>query len=154
MAEDTPARPLSRDLILGSWKMTSWVTRDVTSGDRQDALGQNPRGMVMYTPGRVVFLITKDNRKRPERLPPSDEEKIALFDTLFAYSGSYTVESDRIIHHVDLSWNEAWSGTDQVRFCAVDGDTLTYTSAPAKNPFDGREVVHEVTYIREKQPAP
>jgi hypothetical protein len=149
MAQDTPVRPLSRDLILGSWRMTSWVTRDVATGEQQDALGQNPRGAVVYTPQRVTFLITKNSRARPKRLPPSDEEKIALFDTMFAYSGAYTVESDRVVHHVDLSWNEAWSGTDQVRFCRVDGQTLTYTSPPAKNPFDGREVVHEVRYERE-----
>ena len=149
MAQDTPVRPLSRDLILGSWRMTSWVTRDVATGERQDALGQNPRGAVVYTPQRVTFLIIKNNRARPEQLPPSDEEKIALFDTMFAYSGAYTVKSDRVVHHVDLSWNEAWSGTDQVRFCKVDEQTLTYTSTPAKNPFDGREVVHEVTFERE-----
>ena len=153
MAQDAPAGPLSRDLILGSWKMTSWVTRDVATGERHDALGQNPRGVVVYTTERVTFLITQGDRKRPATLPPSDDEKIALFDTLFAYSGPYTVEPDRVIHHVDLSWNEAWSGTDQVRFCVVDGDTLTYTSAPARNPFDGREVVHEVTYSRERRPA-
>ena len=105
MAQDTPVRPLSRDLILGSWRMTSWVTRDVATGERQDALGQNPRATVVYTPQRVTFLIIKNNRARPEQLPPSDEEKIALFDTMFAYSGSYTVESDRVVHHVDLSWN-------------------------------------------------
>ena len=72
---------------------------------------------------------------------------------MFAYSGSYTVKSDRVVHHVDMSWNEAWSGTEQVRFCNVDEHTLTYTSPPAQNPFDGREVVHEVTYVREKRPA-
>ena len=149
MAQDAPVRPLSRDLILGSWRMTSWVTRDVATGERQDALGQNPRGAVVYTPQRVTFLITKNNRARPEQAPPSDEEKIALFDTMFAYSGTYTVELDRVVHHVDLSWNEAWSGTDQVRFCKVDERTLTYTSTPAKNPFDGREIVHEVTWERE-----
>ena len=151
MAQDAPAKPLSRNLILGSWRMTSWVTTDVATGERQDALGQNPRGIVVYTPERVVFLILKNNRARPEQLPPSDEEKIALFDTMFAYSGSYTVESDRVVHHVDLSWNEAWTGTDQVRFCKVDEHTLTYTSSPGKNPFDGREVVHEVTYERERR---
>ncbi len=47
---------------------------------------------------------------------------------MFAYSGAYTVEVDRVVHHVDLSWNEAWSGTDQVRFCRVDEQTLAYTS--------------------------
>lgn len=150
MAQDATAKSLSRDLILGSWRMTSWVTKDVATGERRDALGQSPRGTVVYTPERVVFLILKDNRARPEQMPPSDEEKIALFDTMFAYSGSYTVESDRVVHHVDLSWNEAWTGTDQVRFCKVDEHTLTYTSSPGKNPFDGREVVHEVTYERER----
>jgi hypothetical protein len=47
-----------------------------------------------------------------------------------------------------MSWNEAWSGTEQVRFCKIDGDRLTYTSAPAKNPLDGSEVVHEVLFER------
>jgi hypothetical protein len=32
MAQDMPVRPLSRDLILGSWRMTSWVTKDVATG--------------------------------------------------------------------------------------------------------------------------
>jgi hypothetical protein len=149
--QQMPAKPIERSHILGSWKMTSWVTRDVATGERQDALGRDPLGSVVYTPERVTFLIVKNDRKRPERLPPSDAEKAALFDTMFAYSGSYTVEADRVIHHVDISWNQAWSGTDQVRFCKVDEKTLTYTSAPAKNPFDGREVVHEVTYEREEQ---
>ena len=153
MAQHTPVKPLNGDLLLGSWRMTSWMTRDVATGERKEALGEQPQGSVVYTPERVTFLIIRNNRKRPERLPPSDEDKIALFDTMFAYSGSYTVEPDRVVHHVDMSWNEAWSGTEQVRFCNVDEDTLTYTSAPAPNPFDGREVVHEVTYVREKRPA-
>lgn len=50
----------------------------------------------------------KSYRKWPEQLPPLDE-KIALFDKMFAYSGSYTVVADRVIHHVDMSWNEAWT---------------------------------------------
>lgn len=95
MAQDMSAKPLTRDVILGSWRMTSWVTRDVATDERRDALGENPCGAVVYTPERVTFLILKNNRKRPERLPPLDEEKIALFDTMFAYSGSYTVEADR-----------------------------------------------------------
>ena len=144
--------PLDRDLILGSWRMKSWVTTDVATGERRDALGQNVRGFAVYTPERVMFLILKNDRKPPERSPPSDEEKIALYDTMFAYSGSYTVESDRVIHHVDMSWNEAWSGTEQVRYGAVDDHTLTYTTAPAKNPFDGREVIHEATFERERRP--
>lgn len=127
----------------------SWVTRDVATGERRDALGKNPRGSVTYTPERVTFLILKNDRQRPEQLPPSDDEKVGLFDTMFAYSGRYTIEPDRIVHHVDMSWNEAWNGTDQVRYYVIENDTLTISSAPGRSPFDGREVVHEVTFKRE-----
>jgi hypothetical protein len=144
--------PLNRDLLLGSWRMTSWVTTDVATGEQRDALGENVRGFALYTPERVMFLILKSNRKPPQRSPPSDEEKIALYDTMFAYSGSYTVESDRVIHHVDMSWNEAWSGTEQVRYGALHDHTLTYRTAAAKNPFDGLEVTHEAIFEREKRP--
>jgi hypothetical protein len=145
---------VSREKLIGTWKMVSWVTRDVSTGERRDALGANPQGSLVYTPERATFLIVKGGRPNPERSPPSDAEKLALYDTMFAYSGRYTVEPDRVIHHVDLSWNESWSGTDQVRFCRIDDHTLTYTSAPAKNPFDGRDVVHEVVWAREGGPTP
>jgi hypothetical protein len=32
--------------------------------------------------------------------------------------------------------------TEQVRFCKIEGNILTYTTAPAKNPLDGNELVH------------
>lgn len=91
------------------------------------ARSESPRRRRLYTSARHVPHSQKQSRT-PEQSPPSDEEKIALFDTMFAYSGAYTVEVDRVVHHVDLSWNEAWSGTDQVRFCRVDEQTLAYTS--------------------------
>ena len=141
--------PLSRDLILGSWRMTSWVTKDVATRERQHALGQIPRGTLSTHLSVSRSSLPKTIAHAPSSSPENKKEKIALFETMFAYSGTYTVESDRVVHHVDLSWNEAWSGTDQVRFCKVDEQTLAYTSTPAKNPFDGREVVHEVTHERE-----
>jgi hypothetical protein len=95
-----------------------------------------------------MVLVLNRNRKKPVGLVPTSEEKLALYDTMFAYSGTYTVKSDRVIHHLDMSWNEAWTGTEQVRFCKIEGDILTYTSAPAKNPLDGSEVVHTVKFER------
>ena len=95
-----------------------------------------------------MVLVLKNDRKKPLGLPPTDDEKIALFDTMFAYSGTYSVEPDRVVHRVDMSWNEAWSGTEQVRFCTIEGNILTYTTAPARNPLRGEEVVHEVIFER------
>ena len=47
----------------------------------------------------------------------------------FAYTGHYRVEGDRLTTKVDVAWNEAWRGTDQVRFFQVQGDKLFIESA-------------------------
>ena len=92
MDATTKLTSLTRDLVLGSWRMISWTYRVVATGEKRDALGQDPRGFIVYTPERVMILVLNNHRKRPLRLPPADDEKIALFDTMFAYSGTYTVE--------------------------------------------------------------
>jgi hypothetical protein len=70
---------------------------------------------------------------------PTDAEKIGLFSSMIAYAGTYEIAGDRVVHHVDISWNEAWTGTQQVRFFRMDGDRLTITTAVAKSPRDGLE---------------
>ena len=69
-----------------------------------------------------------------------------------AYAGTYTLQADKVIHHVDISWNEAWTGTDQVRFFKLDGNILTITTAPNKSPMDGRE--GQTVLVWEKVKAP
>jgi hypothetical protein len=140
--------PLTKANLLGSWRMSSWTYEIVDTGEKRDAFGPHPHGWIVYAPERVMVLVLNRSRKKPSEPVPTSEEKLALYDSMFAYSGTYTVQSDRVIHHLDLSWNEAWTGTEQVRFCRIEGDTLTYTSAPAKNPIDGGEVVHTVKFER------
>ena len=140
--------PLTKDALRGAWRMTSWTYEIVGTGEKRDALGANPRGWIVYSPERVMVIVLKSDRKKPVGLVPTPDEKLALYDTMFAYSRTYTVKSDRVIHHLDMSWNEAWTGTEQVRFCKIEGSILTYMSAPAKNPLDGNEVVHTVKFER------
>jgi Lipocalin-like domain len=83
------------------------------------------------------------------RPPPTDEEKAKLFGTLVAYSGTYVVEGDKVTHKIDVSWNQSWTGGEQVRFFKVDGRTLTITTAINKNPRDGREGRAIVVFTRE-----
>ena len=70
---------------------------------------------------------------------PTDEERITLFGTMIFYAGTYTFDAEKVIHHVDISWNQSWTGTDQVRFYKLDGNTLTITTPLNKNFVDGRE---------------
>ena len=69
MTATTQATPLTRGLVLGSWRMISWTYKVVETGETRDALGQNPRGSIVYTPERVMVLVLKSDRKRPLELP-------------------------------------------------------------------------------------
>ncbi|RWK61853.1 lipocalin-like domain-containing protein [Mesorhizobium sp.] len=134
-------------LLLGSWRMISWTYEVLVSGEVRDAFGKNPRGVITYAAdGRMMVLVLNEDRIRPNDLVPTPEEKIGLYDSMFAYAGTYTVEDDRVIHHIDMSWNATWEGTQQVRFIDTDGRMLTYKSAPAKSPLDGRDCIHTVRF--------
>ena len=126
--------------IVGTWRVQSFVREVVATGERQNEFGEKPTGYIIYQPdGRMFFVLVGDNRAKPTGTPPTDEEKARLFGTLMAYSGTYVVEGDKATHKIDLSWNQTWTGGDQVRFFKVDGTTLTITTAINKSPRDGRE---------------
>src|SRR5215470_15883285 len=133
--------------VVGNWKLVSWVTEELTTGKKEPLLGEHPKGYLIYTPqGRMMALIVHETRSPPK----VDEDRINLHKYMVAYSGRYTVEGDKVVHHVDVSWNEAFTGTDQVRFVKVEGDRLTITTAPAKNPFTGVESTGVLVWEREQ----
>jgi len=82
---------------------------------------------------------------------PPDNERVALYDTMFAYAGTYSVEAGKVIHHVDISWNEVWTGTDQIRLFEVNGNTLTLTTR-ATDPASDTEVHYAVVWEKIASP--
>jgi hypothetical protein len=70
---------------------------------------------------------------------PTDEEGVKLLGTMVAYAGTFTLDQEKVVHHIDVSWNQAWTGTDQVRFYKLEGGILTITTAPYKSYHDGQE---------------
>ena len=147
MAEEDTQITQARRALLGTWRMLSWTREAVATGRRSDVFGPNPHGFITYTMDRrVMVLVIKRDRPAPQTLPPSAEEKLALFDSMFAYSGTYEVESDRVIHHIDTSWNEAWTGTRHIRFLERTGTRLLYRTPPTTDPLDGTECVYRVEF--------
>jgi hypothetical protein len=53
-------------------------------------------------------------------------------------------------HHADVSWNETWTGTDQVRNYAFEGDRLMLATAPSPNPFTGKMSIRTLTWEKIK----
>jgi Lipocalin-like domain len=135
--------------IVGTWRMLSWRRSLVASGEQSDALGPNPFGYINYAPdGRLMVFVLKSGRPRPKGSTPTAEEKVALFDTLFAYVGSYTVEADRVIHQLDGSWNELWTGTTQTRLLSFEDGKLVYSTPETVDPMDGQLCTYRVEFER------
>jgi hypothetical protein len=145
--------PALRDLVVGTWRMLSWRRIPADGGGETDALGPDPFGYLNYSPdGRLMVFVLKSGRPKPKGSLPTPEEKVALFDTLFAYVGSYTVEADRVVHQLDGSWNELWTGTTQVRLVSFRAGRLVYTTPPTIDPMDGKPCTYRVEFERAAPP--
>jgi hypothetical protein len=127
-------------LVIGTWKLQSYVREVAATGVRYNQFGDEPDGYLGYAPdGRMYAIFARRDRITPKDVVPTEEEGAALLGTMVAYAGTFTLGEGRVVHHIDISWNQNWTGTDQVRYFQLDGDTLTITTAVYKSYSDGQE---------------
>ena len=130
----------NKSLVLGTWKLQSYVREVIATGQRYNQFGDNPDGYLGYSPDdRMYAIFVRDDRVAPQDIVPTDEEGVKLLGTMVAYAGTYTLDEEKVVHHIDISWNQAWTGTDQVRYYKLEGDILTITTAPYRSYLDGKE---------------
>jgi hypothetical protein len=55
-----------------------------------------------------------------------------------------------VTHHVDVSWNEPWTGSDQTRNVRLEGDRLHLSPPPSPDPLDGKLSVRRMVWERVK----
>jgi hypothetical protein len=119
---------VSDNPLLGTWRLKSHVVT-TAAGVRSTPYGEHPTGYLSYSAdGRMQVIGAANDRIAPPDPTPPHHERVMLYDTMFAYAGRYSVETGKVIHHVDISWNQVWTGTDQVRLFEVHGTTLTLTT--------------------------
>jgi hypothetical protein len=58
----------------------------------------------------------------------TNEERVELFKTAIAYAITFKFDGKTVTHYFDISWNETWTGSAQVRNVRLEG--ASYTSAP------------------------
>jgi hypothetical protein len=75
---------------------------------------------------------------------------VELFKTLIAYGGTFTINGKTVTHHVDISWNENWTGTAQVRNVRLEGDKLYISTNPMPRPEDGKPVIGVLAWEKVK----
>lgn len=135
--------------FIGTWTLRATERKVLDTGESAPLWGAHPAGTLIYTAdGRMSALVLAENRKPPAAAMPTEAEALSLFKSMVAYAGRYTVQSDRIVHHVEQSWNQVWTDTDVVRFYKFDGNKLTLTTAPAPNPRDGKLSVSTLVWER------
>ena len=125
--------------LLGTWKLQSFTIEYQDTGQKVEPYGAHPSGYLTYgVDCRMYVIVVSEGRKPQTGVVPTDAEKIELFNGMGAYAGTYTIEGDKVSHHVDVSWIEAWTGTTQVRQFKIEGNSLRIHSVPARDPLDGR----------------
>jgi hypothetical protein len=137
-----------RKQIVGLWTLVSVVYEDQATKQRTPVLGEKPRGRQIATAdGRWLALVTAEGRP----VPKTDEQRAQALRTMIAYSGRYRVEDGRVITKVEVAWNEAWVGGEQVRFIRFEGDRLFIESPPMPHPNVNNSVVKVIViWDREK----
>jgi hypothetical protein len=137
----------SRSSLIGTWKLVSAVMEDVETKEQKLAWGTKPNGIIVLTPnGRWIALQTAEGRLPPQ----SDEERVAAFRSMLAYSGRFRIQGQQIIINVDIAWDESWIGTEQVRTFRIEGSTLHIEAAPQPYAnFGGRVMRGVLVWQRE-----
>jgi hypothetical protein len=121
LASVKPGKPPADCPVLGTWRLRTYVRERLSDGQRHNQFGDAPVGYIGYAPDGV----------------PTDEEGVQLLGSMVAYAGTFSLGENVVVHHIDTSWNQAWTGTNQIRHFVLEGDTLTITTAPYKSYLDG-----------------
>ena len=129
--------------LYGTWRLVSFVSQVVATGEKTDYFGKAPRGFLSYSrDGRMSALLVKDERPKPTDLAKvTNEERLELFKTMIAYGGTFSVAGNVVTHQVDISWNGNWTGTSQIRNFKLDGRKLYISTNPQPGITDGRLVI-------------
>jgi hypothetical protein len=138
-----------RERLIGTWTLVSARRRDIPSGREDSFFGADPIGYINYSPeGRMIALLVRSDRPMPVCETASAGEAEKLFRSVVSYAGTYSVNGDEVTHHVDISWNELWTGTDQTRIVTFEGDYVHLSTRPSPDPIEGKMSVRTMTWKR------
>jgi len=129
--------------LVGTWSLNSFYRLDA-AGRRFDYV--ELRGLLTYAPDGWMQVLICEQRPEFAGRALTTDEKAAIFDTMTAYAGTYTVAGSTVIHHVKISWNQTWGGADQIRHFELVGDILKIKTPEIGDVATGRPIG---TYVLE-----
>jgi hypothetical protein len=132
--------------IVGLWKLTGNTTRIVATGAMERQAGDHPSGYQLFTKGgHMMFFQAAENRKPPAGAAATDAERVALFNSLVAYAGTYRVNGSKVLVHLEA--NTIPGVPDRSYAMEISGNKLTLTADPFAN-NSGQQIVSIRTFER------
>ena len=125
----------------------------MSTGATSDVMGPSPSGYINYGgDGRVIVIIARSGRQKAAGEVPTPSEAEALITSLVSYAGTYTVDTraKTVTHHVDISWNEAYTGKHQVRSYKFEAGKLLLITVPSPDPVTGKLTTRTLIWERLK----
>jgi hypothetical protein len=132
--------------LSGTYRLVSEQRTLVDTGEVIPTMSS--RGYIWYgADGRMIVLIVRNPRPKPDGAEHiTDQERIDLFRTITAYAGTYKFDGSIIEHSIEISMNEVWSGTKQVRTVKRDGERLVYATPPFPFHTDGKMSINTLVW--------
>jgi hypothetical protein len=120
---------MDKTQLLGRWRIVEWVQR-YDDGRLKYPLGRKPQGFIQYDNDRMFCFISDGERPAlsGSQWTAPEAEKAAAYASCLAYSGSYEIAGDEILHKVDLSLYPNWVGTTQRRRAVLRDRRLALTA--------------------------
>ena len=132
----------ANEQLAGTWRLVRFTRTNVATGEAQDTFGKAPSGFIQFgSDGRMMMLVVKEQRAAPpEPEKMTEQQRADLFKTMIAYAGTYAFDGKALTCHLDVTWNQAWTGTDIVRHVTLEGNKLILTADAHKSYVDGNVI--------------
>lgn len=102
---------IDKEQLIGAWRLVKHGRFDVEG--HYYATDDERSGQLTYAPdGSMSVLITK--------IPEPTE-----LTHIIAYAGAFTIEGDKVCHHIKIASNSKRIGTTETRFASLRGNELT-----------------------------
>lgn len=127
--------PAARAAVAGTWTLVDHRTT-AADGQVRHAFGTAPKGLFIFGPdGYTTVQIVNPDRPSTPLDRASEAEARQLLGTYLAYFGTYEVDlaTKKIVVHTTADLNAMNTGSDQIRFYDIDGDTMVLQPPPAAN---------------------
>lgn len=133
--------------LVGTWRLIGASSITSTGEKIENPYGVGPVGFLTYTAeGRISSVISYGGRKPLPMNGGKVEEQAEAFKTFLAYAGQYTLNGDKLTHHIEVSSIQNYVGRDLVRSVKFDGDRVTLLTPPT--PVNGKIQIMELIWQR------